>query len=274
MKWFQKAAAQGKVSSPGSISARSMNIGRGVKTDYKEALRLFRLAAEKKNPTAELSIGSMSERGLGVPQDYKEAATWYRRASDHGNADAQYDLALMYAAGHGVPQDYKQAAAWYRKAADQGNVSAQLNLGALYFDGQGVPKAPKDALKYFRMAAQAGADAHNSISQRSTPMARRVSRRTCRAPSSGSTPRALLLPAMIQKSPTKTRQSRGRQDDARADPRRPGDRPQVQGRRLQSLRLSTGFFLFSDSAVQHSHRPYLTCAWPQLSLEPVSPLLT
>src|ERR1017187_2778015 len=47
VKWFQKAAAQGNIFAQVDLGTLYES-GRGVKTDYKVALGLFRLAAEKK----------------------------------------------------------------------------------------------------------------------------------------------------------------------------------------------------------------------------------
>jgi len=48
----------------------------------------------------------MYNEGLGVPQDYKEAVRLYRLAAEQGHAEAQYNLGQMYRQGLGVPQDY------------------------------------------------------------------------------------------------------------------------------------------------------------------------
>ncbi len=62
--------------------------------------------------------------GLGVPQDSKQAVTLFRKAAEQGHVLAQYELGIMYSKGLGVPQDSKQAVTWFRKAAEQGDASA------------------------------------------------------------------------------------------------------------------------------------------------------
>jgi hypothetical protein len=66
--------------------------------------------------------------GRGVPSDYAEAARWYRKAAEQGYARAQYDLGYMYFYGRGVSQDRKEANRWFAKAADQGDERAKRVL--------------------------------------------------------------------------------------------------------------------------------------------------
>jgi TPR repeat protein len=68
--------------------------------------------------------GSMYEGGHGVPKDYVEAVRWYRLAADRGHAAAQLSLGVMYQLGQGVPKDYVQAYMWFNLAAAQGDHGA------------------------------------------------------------------------------------------------------------------------------------------------------
>jgi hypothetical protein len=78
-------------------------------------------------------------KNKGVRQDYAEAEKWYRLAAEQGNqgnAEAQYNLGAMYSNGDGVPQDDAEKLKWYRLAAEQGNAEAQYNLGLMYANGE------------------------------------------------------------------------------------------------------------------------------------------
>ncbi len=130
--------------------------GEGVPQDYKEAARLFRLAAEQGNAEAQLALGYAYYSGQGVPKDYKEAVHWYRLAAEQGGVRAQLLLGSIYYLGLGVPKDYKQAAHWYRLAAEQGEALAQTELGVAYYLGQGMPKDYKESARWFRLAAEQG----------------------------------------------------------------------------------------------------------------------
>ena len=63
-----------------------------TKAEYSEAVRLYRLAADKGFAKAQGWLGFMYETGIGVPIDYAEAGRWYRRAADQGNAGARSSL--------------------------------------------------------------------------------------------------------------------------------------------------------------------------------------
>ena len=52
-------------------------------TNYSEALKSFRRAAEQGDPDAQVSLGQMYEDGEGVTQSYSLAAKWYRKAAEH-----------------------------------------------------------------------------------------------------------------------------------------------------------------------------------------------
>ena len=86
--------------------------GQGVRQDYAEAARRFRLAADQGYAIAQEALGSMYYQGQGVPQDYAAAVSWFRKAADRGYAKGQHNLGVMYANGQGVAQDYAAAASW------------------------------------------------------------------------------------------------------------------------------------------------------------------
>lgn len=85
--------------------------------DYAEALKCFRLAADKGRAVAQFNVGLMFAAGRGVAQDYAEALKWFRLAAAQGNADAQYALGVAYFNGYGVLPDDAEAQKWYRLAA-------------------------------------------------------------------------------------------------------------------------------------------------------------
>ncbi|MDR3527982.1 MAG: tetratricopeptide repeat protein [Rhizomicrobium sp.] len=163
LKWYRMASAKG-------LSAAQFNLanmfyaGEGTTRDYSEAAKWFRAAAAQGNADAQNNLGAMHATGLGVTTDYSTAAMWYRKAADQGLAAAQNSLGVLYITGQGVPQSYVEAAKWYRKAAEQGNSAAQNNLGALYYRGQGVPQDAAQAVIWFQKAAHQGnADARVAL---------------------------------------------------------------------------------------------------------------
>ncbi len=90
------------------------------KTDYEEAAKWFRRAAEQGYARAQLNLGILYHDGDGMPQDDKEAVRWARLAAEQGFAPAQRILGVVYEYGQGVAQDYVQAHMWYNLAGGAG----------------------------------------------------------------------------------------------------------------------------------------------------------
>lgn len=102
---------------------------------YKEAMRWYRIAADRGSAAAQTYIAAMYETGLGVKRDYLEAMRWYQKAADQGYIAAFASIGAMYIGGEGVKQDYAEGLRWYVKAADKGYISAQYSLGDYYENG-------------------------------------------------------------------------------------------------------------------------------------------
>lgn len=62
--------------------------------------------------------------GEGVKKDYEEAFKWFRLAANQGDNKAQNKLGTMYYIRKGVKKDEMEAFKWYQLAADQGNIEA------------------------------------------------------------------------------------------------------------------------------------------------------
>ena len=130
--------------------------GVGVVKDYKEAVRLFSLAAQQGNSGAQFNLGVCYQNGVGVVKDDKEAVRLYSLAAQQGHSDAQNNLGLCYRNGVGVDIDDKEAVRLFSLAAQQGNSRAQFNLGLCYENGDEVVKDAKEAVRLFSLAAQQG----------------------------------------------------------------------------------------------------------------------
>ena len=112
-----------------------------------------RLTEKYKENMNELYISGYN---FDIQKNYKEAVKLYRKAAEQGHAQAQTNLCIMYSEGQGVKQDYKEAAKWCRKAAEQANGQAQAILGIMYSQGLGVKQDLKEAVKWHRKAAGQG----------------------------------------------------------------------------------------------------------------------
>jgi len=131
--------------------------GEGGPPNYREALRLFAMAAEAGHVGAMHRIGRIHEAGMDVDTDPVVALRWYRRSADLGNTQSMVRLALLHAKTDGPVRDYAQAVGWLKKAAGQGDGIAMMNLAKMHDDGIGVERAPREAARYVLSSLRAGA---------------------------------------------------------------------------------------------------------------------
>jgi TPR repeat protein len=123
---------------------------------HAEAMRWYRVAADRGNPRAEVAIGNFYMEGQGVAKNPAEAMRWFRRAAENGDAEAENDVGLLHLMGMGVKQDSVEAARWLRKSAEQGNEVAERNLGVMYVQGMGVKQDREEGLRWLRRSAGHG----------------------------------------------------------------------------------------------------------------------
>ncbi len=125
----------------------------GVEKNEAEAIRWYRLAADRGDEEAPLRIAVCCERGIGVEQSDAEAVRWARVALERGSADGALWLGRAFEEGRlGLAQDEAEAERLYRKALELGSPSA-----AWVFAEKAV--ARKDgaaALSWFRKSAEMG----------------------------------------------------------------------------------------------------------------------
>ena len=101
-------------------------------SNYKEALKYFKMAAEAGDAVAQTHMGWFYDKGEGVKQDYNAALKWYRMAAAQDYPAAEDLLARMYRDGHGVPPNYSLAAELFKKATLQLYMNASTHLERLY----------------------------------------------------------------------------------------------------------------------------------------------
>lgn len=128
MRWYQAALAGDE----GGGGARTKGAKAETATSLNPATAWFRAENdddEGKNQ-AKVLIGTLYENGQGVRRDYDEALRWYRMAAERNFAHAFFALGMMYENGRGVPEDPRQAREWMRKAADRGFEDAKKWLAS------------------------------------------------------------------------------------------------------------------------------------------------
>ena len=96
-----------------------------------EACHVEAVKAEKGegDKRATLALARLYYHGRGTGRDYREALRWYRIAADKGSPAAMSMIGYMYSNGRGVSEDKKAGLKWYRKSAELGDYRGQYNVG-------------------------------------------------------------------------------------------------------------------------------------------------
>ena len=121
--------------------------------EYGKELQIIRPPAANGVAWAQGRLGNLYHHSFGVKQDYKEALKWYKLAAIQGDATGQRGLGIFYQNGDAVVQDYVESLKWYELAAAQGNVDAQTRLGDMYLSGMGEAQDFVRAHMWFNIAA-------------------------------------------------------------------------------------------------------------------------
>lgn len=134
--------------------------GYGVRANYNESLKWYKLAASDGDPLAEGTVGRL----YFEKQDYKNALPWFKKCALHdiqSGTERKTEQAIlacqgmvgtMYLYGQGVPVNKPEAKVWLKKAADQGEGSAQCYVGDFYY----LDRDYKSAYPYLQRALEKG----------------------------------------------------------------------------------------------------------------------
>lgn len=121
----------------------------------------LRERALKGDADAQFTLGKNYEAGRsGLKKDYLEASRWYRLAAEQGDPFAQASLGLLYRFGKGVEQDYVQAYMWFSLSArqltgaDQESIIELRDAAAAHMNPQQIQAAVQFADAWKAKAAQ------------------------------------------------------------------------------------------------------------------------
>jgi TPR repeat protein len=134
--------------------------GRGsLQKNEEEAVRLYRLATENGDPRAPFALGVLYLDGKGgLQKDEREAVRLMQLSAERGSAEGQFALGLFHRTGRAsVPKDDRQACRLFKSAAEGGFAPALLALGMMYEEGiGGLAANRKEAIRLYRLAASQG----------------------------------------------------------------------------------------------------------------------
>ena len=126
--------------------------GIGVPQSDDEALKLLKLAAEKKNGRALMDLGFYYR--MKEHRDDKLAAQYFCQALELGVPGAGLQVGALCHAGIGMERDPARAASAFRADALRGHAKAQNIYGVLLFKGDGVPRDMEAAKEMIRRSAR------------------------------------------------------------------------------------------------------------------------
>ena len=117
--WRSPSAITGRRRRPGTGGAQArlahlLAIGKGVRRDPAEAVRLARASAAQDNPEGLAVLGLLTLQGRGLPEDDAAGAALVRKAAERGNRMAQYTMATLHFRGKGVARDWVEGLTWLR----------------------------------------------------------------------------------------------------------------------------------------------------------------
>lgn len=189
LQLMKTAADQGHADATGGLGYFHMKGLGGVARDPREAMKWFRLGAEKGSAKSQLNLGvcllddavvEREDASGAMEQRHKEGLEWIRKAADQGLAEAEVSLGGFYYTGeHGLAVDYKVAAGYFGSAARKGNADAQNILGTMNENGQGCDIDESTAIEWYRKAALQGnvraqSDLGRALGAESADKARRI----------------------------------------------------------------------------------------------------
>lgn len=116
-EYYQKAAEQ-DVGAAFLELANLYEVGEGVEQDVKLAQEYLRRAVRMDAVPAELAYADLLCYEYGDPTSYQQAVKFYRLAANKNSGQAFGRLAKLYKNGYGVEKDQKQAELWLQKALE------------------------------------------------------------------------------------------------------------------------------------------------------------
>ncbi|MCT4655037.1 MAG: sel1 repeat family protein [Cohaesibacter sp.] len=129
--------------------------GKNDKYD-RQAIKLWRKAAQLGSTDAQVALGRAYAFGYGVDIDEFAALSWFERAAAKGNHKGQIRAGLFHLLGYETPKNAEKAIRYFTQAANQGNATAMFYLFDAYEDGNGVKADLQTALKWLEKSGDYG----------------------------------------------------------------------------------------------------------------------
>ena len=148
VRWFQMAAK-----SQHRLAEALVAYQAGA---FDTAVALWKDEAQQGTTDAQYALGLVLLKGQGVRSNPKQSLQWFGIAAKAGNTTAMFNLGGMYWEGIGTTADPTMAVYWWTRAAEKRDPASQFNLGLAYYFGRGVPRNPAQATFWIQMAETNG----------------------------------------------------------------------------------------------------------------------
>ena len=148
VRWFQMAAK-----SQHRLAEALVAYQAGA---FDTAVALWKDEAQQGTSDAQYALGLVLLKGQGVRSNPKQSLQWFGIAAKAGNTTAMFNLGGMYWEGIGTTADPTMAVYWWTRAAEKRDPASQFNLGLAYYFGRGVPRNPAQATFWIQMAETNG----------------------------------------------------------------------------------------------------------------------
>lgn len=155
---LEKAMDMGNEYAPYRLGLGYQNAEFGGEPDYKKALELFELGAERNHLYSIELAGNYYRVGVGGEDEEsnKKAVDYLSRAREMNSNYARVELAFCYEAGIGVEKDNQKAFDLFKEAADNNYPYANSKMAVYYEDGIIGEENLEEAFKQYSIAAEAG----------------------------------------------------------------------------------------------------------------------
>lgn len=138
-----------------------------------QRLRDYVGTGQRNAPAIAAQLGNAYWFGHHVAVDRAEAVRFWRLAADKENAEARFRLGLALRGGEGIARDEGEALRWLGLAAAQNHSIAMLEMGRMARDGVGRPADPVEAHAWLALAAERNASGaaaqRDALAARLTP---------------------------------------------------------------------------------------------------------
>ncbi|RGB34459.1 kinase-like domain-containing protein [Rhizophagus diaphanus] len=127
------------------------------KKNYIDPKEIHNWLLDNQNDSNHISLlGIFNYFGIGTSVNKKEAVELYKRAANLGHSVAQYNLACMYKEGKYIYRDNQEIVQLLKESAKGGYLNGINMLGECYYIGIGTSIDKEKAFKLFEEAANLG----------------------------------------------------------------------------------------------------------------------